>query len=1325
MNDIFNIFNHNSINFFAGFYQRRHIMKLKKLLSLVMALCLVLTLMPLNMKFAYAALNPLDAALNASGGSLTFVNDTGHPWLVDSTTDAGRTSAVSNISHINNGTTTITLNAGTIAKNKVLMFDWNVNSESGHDLLYFIVNGTPNTYISGQTGTWATYKYVIPSTGTYTFTWVYQKDNAVDAGADCGWIDNVAITDFVSVQNVIVTPVTSPVNIGFTTQLTATIVPSNATVQDVTWSSDDTSLATVDSSGVVTGVAQGLVHIMATSVDGAIVGEANVNVQAPIATTGVSLNYIHGTLLIGDTGSLIATIAPALASYRTISWYTSNAAIATVTTAGVVTGVAAGVVDITAQTQTGNFTATCRITVIASTSLKDQTYLTYTPVTVGSTTPVTLDWQNSSYIIYNRSPLMPTTTARGFSVYLQAGKKISFGTGGTSLVDTYLDLYNSSWNRLAYDDDGGDASYSLIYSYVVPVTGTYYILVSGYDTTAKGSFNLYVSEVPPIPVTGVTFNQDTFSVPLNYTLPLPYSILPGNADIQGVTFTSSNTSAITVNAAGGVTGVAPGSSVITIKTVQGGYTDTCLVSVGYTAVQSVNFDTDAVIVGLNQTKTLLYTILPAEAQLRGVTFTSNNLSVATVDTAGVVTAKGLGNAVITATTADGGKTDTCSVQVVAVNVSTCASLTFAAGDVWGDGTGYQMLLDANADAYGRLFQKTAGLNISGDVPDSVYNQFEIKIPSNADGALTTKNIILNSSVTILIPAGIYDYCITNPVPGDKVWIANTTFNSPGRYDNFNFQAGYSYTFVMTSNNSPIPAFKRDVTTLTATYTGAGLSKYDVNYSVSGTGGTLSGKTDLHVEEGYTLTAADIPTPVPNTGYHFVGWNVNPLGTAVNAAISFTATFAINTYVVIFKDWNNTVLKTQENVPYGSAATAPTAPNTKTYYHFIGWSPDFSAVTSNITVIAQYAIDAYAINLPTSNAYIAAPEGTSVNPTPRGGNFTFTVTLNPNYSNSTIVVTANGTTLTPVRSVYTIANVTEIKTVTVTGAVLNNAVYTALDAAIALVPAYSDANYTTATITAFRNAVTAGQGVSRTLNVLSQSVVDAAAAAIVSAYNSLVLKPAVYTALDTALALTPAYNDVYYTQVTITAFRSAITAGQSVSRSLNITQQTTVDNATAAINTAFANLVLRPAQTQFVINSTSSLVINRTNNTVTGFSVRSNSVANILAQFNNSAIITVTSVKGVLLTGSNLVGTGSVIKLLSKDGTVVDQVTAIVYGDTDGNGIADGLDATTVSLIAAGMLTQAQAGSIVYAAADANHDGLINSTDVTLLNQSGLFLVNVS
>jgi len=1169
----------------------------------------------------------------------------------------------------------------------------------------------------------------VPNNGNYTFKWTYQKDNAVNSGLDTGWVDNVKIGDFVHVENVIVTPEVSPVYISFTTQLSAAIVPADATNQNITWASSDTNIATVNQSGLVTGITQGTAYITAISEDGAIVGEGRINVQPPVATTGISLDISIGTLLVNDTGSLTAAITPALASYRTITWYTSNSNIATITTEGKVTGKAKGIVVITAQTQTGNFTASCQINVVAEADLQDQTSLSYTPVAVGSTTPVTFGWNTSSYILYSRPPLMPATTAKGFSVTLEAGKKITFETSGPANVDTYLDLYlyggGTDYARLAYDDDEGAASFSKIYSYVVPQTGTYRILVSGYSFSSKGTFNLVISEVPPIPVTGVAFNQDTFSVPLNYTLPVPYSVLPGDADIKGVTFSSSNENSISINAAGEVTGVSPGSSVITVTTNQGGFSDTCLVSVGYIAVTSVNFEPDGVIIGLNKTKTLQYTILPADAQLRGISFSSSNLSVATVSAAGIVTATGLGNAVITATTADGGKTDTCSVKVVDVNISTCASVTLVAGDVWGDASGYQLLLDADADAYGRLFQKSGALNVSGNVPDSVYNQFEYKIPENANGVLTTPNIVVNNTVTILIPAGVYDFCITNPVPGSKVWIADTNSTSPGRYNNFNFQAGYSYTFVMTSNGSPIPSFKRDVTTLTASYTGAGLSKYNVGFSVAGIGGTLSGKTQLLVEEGYTLTAADIPAPVPIAGYRFVGWNAVPAGTTVNASLSFTAAFAINTYTVIFKDWNNTTLKVQENVTHGTSATPPASPDTKLNWHFIGWSPDYSVITGNVTITAQYAINTFAVNLPSGEGFAVSLQGQSVNPVPLGGRFTFTVSLSPNYSNSVIVVKSNGTTLAAVSGVYTIDNVTEIKNVTVTGVVLNNAVYTALDAAIALQPPYADDYYTDTTINAFRNAQTAGQGIARNLNILSQPVVDAATAVILAAYNSLVYKPAAYASLDTALLLIPQYNDIYYTVETIAAFRSAIAAGQGVSRSLNITQQSIVDIAAAAINTALSNLILRPAQTQLILNSVSSLEINDLNNSLTGFSLQSNNAANILAQFDNAAVIIILDDNGIPLTGTQPVGTGAVINLLSKDGTVVDSVTVIVYGDVDGNGLANGMDATLVSLIAAGMLTQAQVGDSVYSAADVNQDGQINSDDVNLLEQAGIFLITIS
>ncbi|MBR4658672.1 MAG: DUF2436 domain-containing protein, partial [Clostridia bacterium] len=91
-------------------------------------------------------------------------------------------------------------------------------------------------------------------------------------------------------------------------------------------------------------------------------------------------------------------------------------------------------------------------------------------------------------------------------------------------------------------------------------------------------------------------------------------------------------------------------------------------------------------------------------------------------------------------------------------------------DHWQDGSGYQMLIDADANTYGTIIPTTGALTTGGDVPASVYDEFEYKIPENADGALTTSNIVSCASVAIEIPAGVYDWCITNPTPGDRMWI---------------------------------------------------------------------------------------------------------------------------------------------------------------------------------------------------------------------------------------------------------------------------------------------------------------------------------------------------------------------------------------------------------------------------------------------------------------------------------------------------------------------------------------------------------------------------
>ena len=101
-----------------------------------------------------------------------------------------------------------------------------------------------------------------------------------------------------------------------------------------------------------------------------------------------------------------------------------------------------------------------------------------------------------------------------------------------------------------------------------------------------------------------------------------------------------------------------------------------------------------------------------------------------------------------------------------------------------------------------------------------------------------------------------------------------------------------------------------------------------------------------VQYGGAATAPANPT---RTGYTFTGWD--KAFNNVTANLVVTAQYSANTYTVTFKDWNGTVLKTQQ-VQYGGAATAPANP-TRTGYTFTGWDKAFTNVTANLVVTAQY------------------------------------------------------------------------------------------------------------------------------------------------------------------------------------------------------------------------------------------------------------------------------------------------------------------------------------------------------------------------------------
>ena len=149
-----------------------------------------------------------------------------------------------------------------------------------------------------------------------------------------------------------------------TFQMTATVTPANATNKNVTWSSSNTSLATVSSTGLVTAAStSGTVNITVVTEEGGFTDTCAVTVTLGIPVTGVSLNTTTLTLLPGETSTLAATIAPSTATNQSVTWSSNNVVAATVSTSGLVTGIASGTATITVTTVDGSFTATCTVTV--------------------------------------------------------------------------------------------------------------------------------------------------------------------------------------------------------------------------------------------------------------------------------------------------------------------------------------------------------------------------------------------------------------------------------------------------------------------------------------------------------------------------------------------------------------------------------------------------------------------------------------------------------------------------------------------------------------------------------------------------------------------------------------------------------------------------------------------------------------------------------------------------------------------------------------------------------------------------------------------------
>lgn len=142
----------------------------------------------------------------------------------------------------------------------------------------------------------------------------------------------------------------------------ATIYPEWAANKNMTWSSFDTNIATVDNNGIVTAVSPGWTQVRVTSEDGNCENYCGVYVKE-MPVTGVTLDKQSEELFVGDRLLLVATIIPSNATNQAVTWRSSKTDVVTVDQKGLVKAVGSGNATVTVKTKDGNFEASCSFTV--------------------------------------------------------------------------------------------------------------------------------------------------------------------------------------------------------------------------------------------------------------------------------------------------------------------------------------------------------------------------------------------------------------------------------------------------------------------------------------------------------------------------------------------------------------------------------------------------------------------------------------------------------------------------------------------------------------------------------------------------------------------------------------------------------------------------------------------------------------------------------------------------------------------------------------------------------------------------------------------------
>jgi uncharacterized protein YjdB len=199
-----------------------------------------------------------------------------------------------------------------------------------------------------------------------------------------------------------------------------------------------------------------------------------------------------------------------------------------------------------------------------------------------------------------------------------------------------------------------------------------YSAKQGHDNcTGLGSIvgHLLVSSITtPVPVSGITLAAGSTTVLVGQTLQLLATIAPTTATNKTYTFTSANTAVATVSPRGLVTGISVGTATMTVTSADGGFTASITITVPLIHVTGITVASSSLPTG--QSAQVSYTVQPATATNKSVTFSSSNPAVATVSPSGrLQTGTSVGTTTITVTSVDGGYTASAPISVILANVT--------------------------------------------------------------------------------------------------------------------------------------------------------------------------------------------------------------------------------------------------------------------------------------------------------------------------------------------------------------------------------------------------------------------------------------------------------------------------------------------------------------------------------------------------------------------------------------------------------------------------------------------------------------------------------